>query len=320
MIYGHKHRALSATVFLLSIAISPAAAEELLLKDGQKIVGTIVGFENDMFRVETEFGFALVRKDKIATVKFVTGGTADTAKKRGEMKSSTGKPSKPPAGNPEKATTSATPEIAKSPDNPSNPLPTVESPPPPPVKESPPPPPVSRPLNEPLPPHLEERVEGTNYVNDTFHFAMYKPPGWKVFEAVPRETGAAIVALGTEDEQTLLFVDRQAWSGPPDLKGDQDEVRLRQTYQEYQKLSESPVQLDGRPALRRVFKGLLDGVQWYGVSVHVAQGNSTFGITGLTSAETFEFQQALFAKIMNSFHFLNPASNPTAPTSAVATK
>ena len=43
-------------------------AEEIILKDGQKIVGTIVGYENDMFRVETGYGIALVRKDKILSI------------------------------------------------------------------------------------------------------------------------------------------------------------------------------------------------------------------------------------------------------------
>jgi hypothetical protein len=32
-----------------------------------------------------------------------------------------------------------------------------------------------------------------------------------------------------------------------------------------------------------------------------------FGIIGLTSAETFEFQQGIFSKIIRTFHFLTPA-------------
>ena len=173
-----------------------------------------------------------------------------------------------------------------------------------PVK-APPPPPVSRPLDQPLPAHIQERVEGNSYINDTFHFAMYKPPGWKIHEETPRETGRAIVALGSEDEQTLLIVERQVWSGPPELKNDTTETSLRQTYQDYQTISESPTKLDGRPAVRHDFRGLMDGVEWHGVSVRVAEGNTVFGIIGLTSAETFQFQQALLNKIINSFRFLS---------------
>ena len=46
----------------------PSRSEEITLKDGQKIVGTIIGYENDMFRVETTFGIALIRKDKVASI------------------------------------------------------------------------------------------------------------------------------------------------------------------------------------------------------------------------------------------------------------
>jgi hypothetical protein len=110
--------------------------------------------------------------------------------------------------------------------------------------------------------------------------------------------------MGPEDEQTLLIVDRQVWSGPPDLKRDTTETNLRSAYQDYQRLSESPMQLDGRPAVRHDFTGLMEGVEWHGVSVRVTEGNTVFGILGLTSAETFQFQQALLNKIINSFRFL----------------
>jgi hypothetical protein len=141
---------------------------------------------------------------------------------------------------------------------------------------------------------------------------MFKPPGWRIYEGVARETGSGITAVGTEDEQTLLIVDRQVWSGTPDLKNDRVEARLRSTYQDYQKLSEEPAQRDGHPAIRRAFKGVLDGAEWHGIAVHVAYGNTVFGIIGLTSAETFQFQQAVLNKIINSFHFLSPASQPAA--------
>src|SRR5262249_88873 len=49
-------------------ASSGARADEIRLKDGAKIVGTIVGYENDAFKVETAYGFALVRKANIAEI------------------------------------------------------------------------------------------------------------------------------------------------------------------------------------------------------------------------------------------------------------
>ena len=58
---------------------------------------------------------------------------------------------------------------------------------------------------------------------------------------------------------------------------------------------------DGQTATRRTFSGVLDGAEWHGVAVHVIHGNMVFGIIGLTSAETFQFQEAIFNKIIKTF-------------------
>ncbi len=172
---------------------------------------------------------------------------------------------------------------------------------------APPLPPPSHPVDVPLPEHLEEHVDGNTYFSDTFHFSMFKPPDWKIYEGVPNETGSGIMAMGADDEQTLLIVDRQVWSGAPKLSSDQVEARLRQTYQDYQRVSEESFQCDGQTATRRTFTGVLDGAEWHGVAVHVIHGNMVFGIIGLTSAETFQFQEAIFNKVIRTFHFLTPA-------------
>ena len=43
-------------------------ADEIRLKDGSKIVGNVVGFEDGSFKVETAYGFALIRKDSISEI------------------------------------------------------------------------------------------------------------------------------------------------------------------------------------------------------------------------------------------------------------
>lgn len=177
---------------------------------------------------------------------------------------------------------------------------------------APPPPPVSHPLDVPLPAHLQEHLDGNTYFNDSFQFSMFKPPDWKIYEGVPKETGSGIMAMGTEDEQTLLIVDRQVWSGTPKLTSDEVEAKLRQTYQEFHRISEEAYVCDGQTATRRTFTGIMDGVEWHGVAVHVIHGNMVLGLTGLTSAETFQFQEAVFNKIIKTLHFLTPPALPAA--------
>ncbi len=316
-----SRRIISAFAVTLLVTVAGArvaAADQLILKSGEKVVGTIVGFENGMFRVETDFGIALVRRDKVASIQIsdsINGPTQPASSKSPPAESPVQKvkqeprpaPASPPPvpliqrvkQEPRPETASAAPRVPKP----------EAAPPPRPAK---PPAPVSRPLDEPLPAHLQEHVEGTTFFSDTFHFSMFKPPDWKIYEGVPRETGSGIMAMGTENEQTLLIVDRQVWSGPPDLKADQVMAKLRQNYQDFQRLSEETVECDGHPAMRRTFTGVLDGAEWHGIALHVVKGNTVFGIIGLTSAELFEFQQAVLNKIVKSFHFEGPALSPAA--------
>ena len=77
---------------LLSLLFSAGAAraDEIRLKDGTKIIGTIVGFENDSFRVETSYGFALIQKDKVADISIIA------TKKDSEPKPKANAPAPPP--------------------------------------------------------------------------------------------------------------------------------------------------------------------------------------------------------------------------------
>src|SRR3981081_135850 len=55
----------AGTMCALSLS---AAADEIRLKDGKKLNGVIVGYEDNMFKVKTDYGFVLVEKDKIASI------------------------------------------------------------------------------------------------------------------------------------------------------------------------------------------------------------------------------------------------------------
>src|SRR5215470_14501024 len=54
--------------FSFGLAVSAAQADEIRLKDGKKLYGVIVAYEDNMFKVKTDFGFVLVEKDKIASI------------------------------------------------------------------------------------------------------------------------------------------------------------------------------------------------------------------------------------------------------------
>ena len=55
-------------------------ADELHLKDGSVINGTIVGFDENSFKVKTNYGYAMVRKDQVVSIE-VHDADADATKK-----------------------------------------------------------------------------------------------------------------------------------------------------------------------------------------------------------------------------------------------
>ena len=59
---------LGSAILAMTLFPKPAQADEIRLKDGQKLYGVIVAYEDNMFKVKTDFGFVLVEKDKIASI------------------------------------------------------------------------------------------------------------------------------------------------------------------------------------------------------------------------------------------------------------
>jgi len=69
------------SVLLLALLLPAGApAEEFYLKDGTKLVGKIVAYEKDSFRVETSFGLAIIYKDRIERIVFEPGSKEAAAK------------------------------------------------------------------------------------------------------------------------------------------------------------------------------------------------------------------------------------------------
>src|SRR5882724_796161 len=74
-----------ASVCVLALAALPACGDEIRLKDGKKLYGVIVAYEENMFKVKTDFGYVLVEKDKIASIipSAPTSSEAQSAAKSG---------------------------------------------------------------------------------------------------------------------------------------------------------------------------------------------------------------------------------------------
>jgi len=84
-----------------------ARADEIRLKDGRKLSGVIVAYEDNMFKIKTDYGYELIEKDKIESI--IPSTPAGTKKSAAPPPSKTEggapaqKPSKPAADSQPKA-------------------------------------------------------------------------------------------------------------------------------------------------------------------------------------------------------------------------
>ncbi len=75
---------LMSTVFCAAALLGVrVCADEIRLKDGKKLYGVIVSYEDNMFKVKTDFGYVLVEKDKIASIIPSVPGDAEKGQNRG---------------------------------------------------------------------------------------------------------------------------------------------------------------------------------------------------------------------------------------------
>jgi hypothetical protein len=309
------------TLISFLFAAGTVRADEIRLKDGTKIIGTIVGFENDSFRVETSFGFALIRKDKVADIN-ITATKKDSepnAKSNwaippplaptpvvvpAVVKESVAPASASPEANalaPMRAPISpgasakaaakidlAAPKISIMPDV--SPAPPVAPPAPPPA---------------PGPPVIRDEIRGNLYVNLTYGFQMYKPPSWDLIPAARKALPDAVAALGTSDQTTLLVIGREHAKDSLDAHAAATGKALGDVYENYRQISTRHLSVAGFPAVEQRSRGTADGRDWSVTVLTLLNGNDAYTLLGMTYANSdlIQVQENVIAKAVNSFTF-----------------
>ena len=331
----HKRGPLVSAILALILSATglSARADEIRLKSGRKLYGVIVGYEDDMFKVKTDDGYELVRKDKIESIIPSTpGGKPEPGS--ATKKDATGHASKPasdsqpqadPAvGSPSDTSGGATNASAKAekvppkmtnaavkPEVPaSSATANVAAPA---IKGSPaatgnglagaaatPAPP-----KEPELPANREEIQGNLYTNYTHGFRMYKAPSWNLIEEAHAALPNAIVAMGTSNESTLMVVGEEKTKEPLDAAAATVEKRLHDVYANYQQLSERKATVGGLPAVEYQYRGKADEHDWSGKLVVVARGKDMFTVLAMTYANSdlIQIQENVIARAIASLDF-----------------
>jgi hypothetical protein len=179
---------LFAAAVLLVLAGS-AAAEDILLKDGTKVSGKIIGVKDDTFQVKTSYGEMQIPRSDIVSISF-------------------------PENQPPK------------------------------------------PAEEELP-AIDEKLEGTRYLNRTGNFQLSVPEGWSSAIEELRKQGAKdiVAGLASPDRTLFLLVGPEKYSGSLNSYRGLVEVQFQSQWSNYEKLSETEVTLDGKTGRRLIVQG-----------------------------------------------------------------
>jgi hypothetical protein len=335
-----------ATLALALCAIAPPArADEFQLKDGKKLYGVIVSYEDNMFRIKTDFGYILIEKDKIA--KIIPSTPASKPESQPAAK-------KDAVAQPSKTETASQPEtvpaVASSAENamtpanasakPANPSSSAkvdakvdkatpkitnvtvkpEIPTAAPVANAAAPaikgtttapasnlaaaatPPAPK---EPEVPANHEEIQGNLYTNYTHGFRMYKAPSWNLIEEARTALPNAIVAMGTQNESTLVVVGEENTKEPLEAAAAGVEKRLHDVYSKYQRISQRKTVVGGLPAVEYQYSGSADDHDWSGKLVVVARGKDIFTVLAMTYADSdlIQIQENVIARSIASLDF-----------------
>jgi len=92
---------------------------------------------------------------------------------------------------------------------------------------------------------VDQSLSGTTYTNGAGHFTLNVPGGWQSNDELARKTSAAIGALTGTDHHEMILIQTL-----PDEGSAKEEVQIlessfQNTFQGFEKLDESPIQLDG---------------------------------------------------------------------------
>jgi hypothetical protein len=325
---------------LLLIAVA-ARADEIRLKDGTKITGTIVGFEDGAFKVQTSYGFALVRKDQIAEIIPSAPKPAPAppapkpAAKPKDADATAAAPSTPAGGPPGAAPPTSAPSDAQSaapaPDGAPSAAPAIAPPESPaprtgsgtaaharatataaPAASAPNAPTqangMAAPAPESKPQPIRDEIIGTLYMNHTYGFDIYKPPDWALLPEELNSLPNAVTALGTDDGTTLLLVGREARKGTLETQAAATDAQLHDIYDNFRLLSTSRANVAGEPAIERHFRGTAEDRDWSVTVVSVAHGGDLFTVLGMTYADTdlIQIQENVIARAISSLRFETP--------------
>ena len=313
---------------LLTFGCLAVRADELHLKDGSKLIGTIVGYQGSAFRVKTSYGYALVERSSVASIT-VTPNSPSSEKKSGTEEKSAAKvsareqdPKDPHAksGEDESAAShKSAPSNSATASNGANVSAASHEPQPAPSNQTAassvpasaaaanatanPAAPNAAPASAPTP--MRERVLDNSYVNDTYGFQIYRPPDWQLMQGARAALPGSIAALGTADQSTYLIIGIEPADDTLLAHVTVTNDRLADSFDNFRPSALRQTLIGGFPACEYQFEGMAENQLWAGTVALVRHGQDTFTIFGVTTAKSdlVQIQQNVISRAIARLQF-----------------
>jgi hypothetical protein len=179
---------------------------------------------------------------------------------------------------------------------------------------------ISFPENEPTseksesanaaPAPVDESLDGTSYINRTAQFRATFPAGWTLAPEMRKQSKDIVAALESADQTLFFFATPEKFAGTLATYEVLAETQYQSKFKDYQKLSQSDVELDGRKGLKLIWhaknpeandaplKGLVYILPYDGRMVR---------LTFLTLEPLFDEALPAFEKIASTYQTAIPA-------------
>jgi hypothetical protein len=157
-----------------------------------------------------------------------------------------------------------------------------------------------------VPAAIDESLDGTNYVNRTSHFQATVPQGWKLSPEL-RRAPATVAGLISGDQALFFVVTEEPYTGSIGTYKVMVETQFATSFDEYEKLGESQVTLDGKSATQIVFRGKPKNnpvMLKFMVDVIPYEGR-TVRLTLFTLEPLFADALPVFNKVAASYHSIS---------------
>ena len=151
---------------------------------------------------------------------------------------------------------------------------------------------------------IQESLNGSQYVNKTSQFTLTLPAGWKIDQKMQRNP-PVVTFLTSSDSMRFLTVTQEEFNGSLESYKGMLELTYRKAFGGYEELSQSPVKIDGKPALLFSFRGISAKAENLPIQFLVAivpSGTTYTRIATWCAEPLFHETQPTFENILNSYH------------------